>query len=136
MTTAQMNTWVDKVKTGTVDLSDLRLLARVDLDEVAEQLGQDFPIRFLDWRIRDKREIGLAQRLRSYLPRQRAMAPSQVFRNCRLLTWEAGNLTTVTTMTSLRVRAASRNASSLELDSGAGYSLYRDPDGWKIKLIE
>ncbi|GEM_PF-6170454 len=136
MSTAQAISWVDKIKTGAVDLSDLESLDNVALEEVVEQLRPAFPVCFLDRRLRDKREIGLAQKWRSYASKQGPAQSSQVFRNCRLLTCETGNLTTVTTMTFLRVRPSSQKPESLELDSGAGYSLYRDPDGWKIKLME
>lgn len=131
MTTTDLTTWVDKIASGTLDLADLESLENVALEDLLEQLRQHFPVGFLDRRIRDKREVGLAERVRSS-----PMRRSQFFRNCRLLTCEGQALTTVTTMTFLRAQPSSDKPDSLQLDSGTGFSLYRDPDGWKIKLIE
>jgi len=39
-------------------------------------------------------------------------------------------------MSLLRVRTPRGEDEPVELSSGAGFSLYRDPDGWKIKLLD
>jgi hypothetical protein len=79
----------------------------------------------LEGHTKNKTEIGLAQkrRARRYL-------------RCIVLTFEFDRLTSLASMTYLRFRRSARQPEVRELASGAGFNLFRDIDGWKIKLLE
>jgi hypothetical protein len=38
--------------------------------------------------------------------------------------------------THIRFRPSRERASEFELASGAGFSVYHDPDGWRIKFVQ
>ena len=125
MASARLEDWVERLKTGTLDVSDLKTLERLKMDQLVDRLSRRYPVRFLEGQIRNKREVGLAQRRRG-----------RKYIRCLFLTDESGRLTALSTMTFLRIRPSSHPANTVQLSSGAGFSLYRDPDGWKIKLVE
>jgi len=125
MITAESETWVQRIKSGTLNVSDLESLDRVDADDVVADLSRLYPVRFLEGSQRTKREVGLAQ------SRQR-----QKYLHCLLLTSEGGRVTSLAAMTCLRVRRLSGSADSWEVTCGAGFNLYHDPDGWRLKLLE
>jgi hypothetical protein len=51
------------------------------------------------------------------------------------VTSEAERLTTVAFLDLLTVSIPRGTDEPVELTSGSGYSLYHDPDGWKVKLL-
>jgi hypothetical protein len=116
---------VQRIKSGTLTVADLDDLTDLDTEEVVDRLSEWCPVRFLEGRQRNKREVGLAQ------ARQR-----QKYLHCLLLTTEADRLTSLAAMTCLRVRRLPGSADSWQLTCGAGFNLYHDPDGWRLKLLE
>lgn len=125
MITAESETWVERIKSGTLNVSDLESLGRVDADDVVADLNRLYPVRFLEGSQRAKREVGLAQ------SRQR-----QKYLHCLLLTSEDGRVTSLAALTCLRIRRLSGSADRWEVTCGAGFNLYHDPDGWRLKLLE
>lgn len=125
MMSAASETWVQRIKSGTLNVSDLDDLTDLDAEEVVDRLSELYPVRFFEGSRRKKREIGLAQ------VRQR-----QKYLHCLLLTTEADRLTSLAAMTCLRVRRLPGSADHWELRCGAGFNLYHDPDGWRLKLLE
>jgi hypothetical protein len=117
------------------------------VEEILARLRPSHPVPFLNRHLGQKTEFGLARgkaRRYDYRPKlhwpRKSKQPAKLFRDefkdCLLLTAESGWLTTLATMTSLRFRPSRRDPAQFELSCGAGLSLYRDPDGWKIKLLE
>jgi hypothetical protein len=53
-----------------------------------------------------------------------------------LLTSESDRITTLAAMPLLRARVPRDRDEPIQLSCGAGFSLYADPDGWKLKLLE
>lgn len=125
MITAESETWVQRIKSGTLNVSDLESLSRVDADFVVDDLSRLYPVRFLEGSQRTKREVGLAQ-----------LRHRQKYLHCLLLTSEAGRVTSLAALTCLRARRLPGSADSWELTCGAGFNLYHDPDGWRLKLLE
>jgi hypothetical protein len=146
MTTTQALPWLQGLRAGTLDISDLRNVEEARLEVVLREVTALFPVQFLDRRQRNKREVGLAQSKRrrpgrvgaahSKKPLRKRIATTDTFQRCLLLTGEAGQLTTLAFMTQLVVRTPQGVDEAIELECGAGYSVYRDPDGWKSKLLE
>jgi len=125
MITARSETWVQRIKSGTLNVSDLECLTQLNAEDLVDDLSQSYPLRFLEGCQRSKREVGLAQ------SRHR-----QKYVHCLLLTSEAGQITSLAAMTCLRVRRLPEPADSWEVTCGAGFNLYHDPDGWRLKLLE
>ena len=125
MISAASETWVQRIKSGTLNVADLDDLTDADAAEVVDRLSELYPVRFLEGRQRNKREVGLAQ------ARQR-----QKYLHCLLLTTEGDRLTSLAAMTCLRVRRLPGSPDNWELTCGAGFNLYHDPDGWRLKLLE
>jgi hypothetical protein len=132
MIAPQLDDWVERLKFGTLDVSDLRLIEALRLPNILERLSGSYPIRFLFRQQRTKQEIGLA---RTHRVVRRQAGTTHTFQDCLLLTSESDQITTLAAMPLLRVRVR-RSSEGIDLDCGAGFSLYRDPDGWKIKLLE
>jgi hypothetical protein len=138
--------WVERLKEGTLDLTDLKSLEGIPPADVVAQITAFFPVKFLDRTQRNKRELGLAQVHRrripgprkpnSRTPLRKQTAATDAFHRCVLLTCESDHLTTLAVMTLLRTRSPRAEEEPIALSSGAGFSLYHDPDGWKIKLLE
>jgi hypothetical protein len=140
MTAVHVDEWVERLKAGTLDVTDLGTVERLHMAEAVDRLQTLFPVQFLERRQRSKWEVGLAQSHRRHTRTAQSAAGSgkavtETFRHCLFLTGEAERLTTVAAMGLLRARIPSGHE-RVELTSGAGFSLYRDPDGWKIKLLE
>ncbi len=125
MPSTKAEQWTEDLKAGHVDVADLDKLGAVSPQGLIAKLQPAFPLMFLEGRNRDKMEFGLAQRRRG-----------QLYRRCLLLTFEGNRLTSLASLTSLRVRPSPGAPGSRELTSGAGFNVYRDPDGWMIKLLE
>jgi hypothetical protein len=124
MSTAQLSSILDSLRSGVIETSDLDWLEQLPSEEVLGELSNQYPVKFLQARGKDKWEIGLAQSCRR-----------RHYRQCLLLTSERGRVTTLGMMTFLRVRQPKRTPDALEFISGGGFSLYRDADGWKLKLL-
>lgn len=116
---------VESLKSGTVNVSDIATLEQLDLVKLVGELSSYYPIEFLNHRIGEKWEIGLAQD-----------CVSDEFQRCLILTSERGHLTTIAVMASINVQQSPSSPDIYEMTSGGGYSLYRTPDGWKIKFLE
>ena len=125
MISAANETWIQRIKSGTLNVADLDDLADLDAAEVVDRLSDLYPVRFLEGSRRDKREIGLAQ-----------VQQRQKYLHCLLLTTEGDRLTSLAAMTCLRVRRLPGSPDRRELTCGAGFNLYHDPDGWRLKLLE
>ena len=125
MVVAPSTTLLPDLKCGVIGASDLHWLEEFESDRVDSELATQFPVIFLQSRRPGKWEVGRAQ-----------SRHGNTFRHCVLLTSEAGRITTLARMTSLRVRPPGGTRNHYEIKVGAGYSLYRDPDGWKVKLLE
>jgi len=146
MTAARVIEWVQRLNAVTLDLSDLKMIEEVRLPDVLDEISASFPVAFLNRGQRGKREIGLAQARRRHVtparrhssrtPLRKRTATTDTFQHCLFLTSESDHLTTLAAMNLLRVRTPHGDDEPVELSSGAGFSLYRDPDGWKIKLLE
>ena len=121
--------WLQRLRAGAMDVSDLELLEQLNMETALTQLLPLFPHKFLDHRIRDKHEVGLAAKFRR-------RGPAKSFQHCILLTSQSQSLTTFAKMTALRIRPSKKKSGNMELSCGAGFNLYRDPDGWRIKLLE
>jgi hypothetical protein len=125
MISAASETWVQRIKSGTLNVADLADLTDLDAEEVVDRLSELYPVRFLEGSQRNKREVGLAQVRRR-----------QKYLHCLLLTTESDRLTSLAAMTCLRVRRLPGPPDNWELTCGAGFNLYHDPDGWRLKLLE
>lgn len=112
----------------TTELPDAAAFEDMPFAEVLESLGRDFPFVFLDSWTGKKREVGLAKS-------KRGRGGTQVYSHCLLLTAENDVLTTWAAVTSIRYRRPASDRHAVQIASGGGYSLFRDLDGWKIKLL-
>src|SRR4051794_34503374 len=117
--------WVRGLKAGVLGVSDLQALSSLPAQDLLAGLRAEYPLPFLEGQARDKQEIGLARTRRG--PR---------YRRCVILTFEAGRLTSLAEMTFLRIRPSPKHADDTELTCGAGFNVYHDPDGWRVKLLE
>lgn len=133
MTTVELHEWATKLEDGTLDVSDLNRLADLPLAAVLALLRKSHPYQFLHSRRKGREEIGLA---RGYRRRKGSSGTTQVFQDCLLLTAEAGRVTTWACLTSVKVRIPHKESDRITFVSGGGFSLYHDPDGWKIKLLQ
>ena len=125
MLTAQIGSILENLRAGVIEASDLERLEELGSQQVLEELACQYPVRFLESRGPEKWEFGQAQSRRRNL-----------YRHCLLLTSEQGRLTTLAMLTFLRIRPPGKPTGTYEFTSGGGFSLYRDPDGWKLKLLE
>jgi hypothetical protein len=125
MISTTSETWAQRIKSGTLNVSDLEDLAQLNAEDVVDDLSRLYPERFLDGHQRSKREIGLAQSRRR-----------QKYLHCLLLTSEGSRITSLAAMTRLRVRRLPGSPDRWEVACGAGFNLYHDPDGWRLKLLE
>lgn len=130
MATVQTESWIQKLTVGTMDVSDLAALEQLRKDDILNQLLPLFPHHFLNHRRKDKSEVGMAKNL------HRTNGNMARYKTCIILTFEKDHITTMAWMKFLRIRPARNRPGQFELFSGAGLSLYRDPDGWKIKWLE
>ena len=129
MSTQQKQDWVQRLQVGTFELFDLEAFEKLQIEELTRELGTAYPLSFLKRQQRTKQEIGLAQ---SQSTSKRW--PSKLLRQCLLFTSESGRMTAMAVMTHIRFRPSQRGI--FELTSGAGFSVYHDPDGWRIKLLQ
>ncbi len=120
-----------RLEAGTMELFDLDAFEKLKIEDLATELAAAFPVRFLERRHGKKQEIGLAQRKTSS-----SRWPTQSLHRCLLLTSESGLMTAMAVMTTIRFRPSQEQAGSFELTSGAGFNVYHDPDGWRIKLLQ
>jgi hypothetical protein len=128
MSTQHVHDWVQRLQVGTLELFDLEAFEKLRVDELLHDLGPAYPVRFLERQQRSKREVGLAQRQRS--------GRTKRMYQCLLLTTESNRMTGMAVMTFLRFRPSPQQQGMYDLTSGAGFSLYHDPDGWRIKLLQ
>lgn len=124
MATVQLESILDTLKAGVIEASDLVWLEQLPSAEVLAELSAQYPVKFLESQGKEKWEVGRAQSCRR-----------RHYQQCLLLTSEHGRVTTLGMMTFLRVRHAKLTPGVVEFISGGGFSLYRDPDGWKLKLL-
>ncbi|MCS6977961.1 MAG: hypothetical protein NZM31_13270 [Gemmatales bacterium] len=134
MTTTQLEEWAAKLQAGTLDVSDLDLLAELRLPSVIDQLKESHPFRFLH-RVEPRRrtEIGLARRHRRL---RVGSTTTHAYRDCLMLTAEKDRITTWAYLASVKARVCDTESDPITFVSGGGFSLYHDPDGWKIKPLE
>jgi hypothetical protein len=131
MSTQQINDWVQRLQVGTLELFDLKAFEQLQIADLAQQLCDAYPVRFLERHHRTKDEIGLAQSLT-----RNNRWVTLLLHNCLLLTSEFERMTTMAVMTQIRFRPSREGEAEFELKSGAGFSVYHDPDGWRIKLLQ
>ncbi len=130
MSTHQIHDWAQRLQVGTLELFDLKAFEKVHVDELLQELAPAYPVRFLARHHRSKQEIGLAQKQSSS-----RRWPTKLLYQCLLLTTESNLMTGMAVMTYLRFRRSRQEEKMFELTSGAGFSVYHDPDGWRIKLL-
>jgi hypothetical protein len=130
MQSSDTKAWVRRLQVGTFELSDLQAFEKLCICDMVQELAQSHPVRFLDRSHGNKREIGVAQGLR----RSNRWTTGRLV-DCLLFTSEFELLTTIARMTNLRFRPSRQSPGIMELISGAGFSVYHDPDGWRIKLL-
>ena len=123
--------WVQRLQVGTLELFDLEAFEKLHVNELLHDLSSAYPVRFLERHQRTKQEIGLAQRQSSS-----RRWPTKLMYQCLLLTTESNLMTGMAVMTYLRFRPSRQQEGMFELTSGAGFSVYHDPDGWRIKLLQ
>jgi len=123
--------WAERLRAGTIELFDLKAFEKVPIDELCEQVCDAYPVRFLERRRDGKQEVGLAQSQSS-----NKRWSTQLLHQCLLLTSESGLMTAMSVMTELRFKKSSKLEGAIELTSGPGFSVYHDPDGWRIKLLK
>lgn len=131
MSSSQTTDWVHRLEVGTLDLFDLKTFENLRIEELVRELGESYPVRFLDRSSGHRREIGLARKTR-----RSNRWDSRLLLGCLLLTSESDLMTTLAAMTRLRFRPVRPTPGVFELTSGAGFSLYHNPDGWRIKLLK
>jgi hypothetical protein len=129
MSTQQIQDWVQRLQVGTFELFDLEAFEKLQIEELTRELGTAYPLSFLKRQHRTKQEIGLAQ---SQSTSKRW--PSKFLHQCLLFTSESRRMTAMAVMTHIRFRPSRQGI--FELTSGAGFSVYHDPDGWRIKLLQ
>lgn len=126
MSTIAIHHIVQDLERGVLDLShDLETFEELTLAELLPELSHRYPIRFLERYRGQTHEVGIAQTRR----RNR-------YRRCLLVTQEADGLTTLAFVTFLRFRHPRAPDEPYDLTVGGGFSLYRTPDGWNIKLLQ
>lgn len=116
---------VDSLKSGALNVSDIESLERMDPEQFVNDLLPHYPVQFLDHQMGDKWEVGLAKH-----------RDNGDFQRCLMLTSEGGHLTTIAVMAFVRFQPGRSSADLDEMTSGAGYSLYQTPDGWRIKSLD
>ena len=129
MSTQQIQDWAQRLQVGTLELFDLEAFEKLQIEDLTRELGSVYPLRFLKRQHRAKQEIGLAQSQSSS-----KRWPSKLLHQCLLFTCESGRMTAMAVMTHIRFRPSQQGI--FELTSGAGFSVYHDPDGWRIKLLQ
>jgi hypothetical protein len=131
MSTQPMQNWAQRLQVGTLELFDLEAFEQLKIEDLARELGVAYPIRFLEKHHGNKQETGLAQ---SQSGSKRWA--TKLLHHCLLLTSESGLMTAVAVMTQIRFKPSQQQHGKYELASGAGFSVYHDPDGWRIKLLQ
>jgi hypothetical protein len=131
MSTQQISDWVQRLRVGTLELFDLKAFEKMRIADLARQLRAVYPVRFLERDHRTKKEIGLVQ---SVTRSNRWV--TLLLHRCLLLTSEHEQMTAMAVMTHIRFRPSRQGDARFELTSGAGFSVYHDPDGWRIKLLQ
>lgn len=116
---------VEGLKSGAVNVSDIATLEQLDIEQLVGELSSHYPIEFLNHRIGEKWEVGLAKN-----------HVSDEFQRCLMLTSEGGHLTTIAVMAFIGFQQSPSSPEFCDMTSGAGYSLYRTPDGWRIKSLD
>jgi len=122
--------WAQRLQSGTLDLFDLSTFEQTRIEELIQDLAKYYPVRFLDRTVGAKREIGLAQQCRVH-----KRSGVRRLNECLILTSDRNAMTTLAAMTRLVCRPSREKPSTIELTTDPGFSLYHDPDGWRIKLL-
>lgn len=131
MSIHHIHDWLQRLQVGTLELFDLKTFEKLPIDDLATELSTVYPVRFLKRQYRTKKELGLAQ---SWSRSNRWV--TLLLHQCLLLTSELGLMTAMAVMTHVRFRPSRQEEGVFEFTSGAGFSVYRDPDGWRIKLLK
>jgi hypothetical protein len=131
MSAPQLQNWVQRLQVGTLELFDLEAFEKLRVEDLVHELSRGYPVRFLESRHGKKQEIGLAQGQSS-----NKRWPTKHLHQCLLLTTESERMTAMAVMTHLRFRPSQQQQGFFELMSGAGFSVYHDPDGWRVKLLQ
>ena len=137
MATKVIDRWVKELQQGTFLLSDIQRMEKLQYSEVLEHLSLVFPHKVLDRKLTGNQEVGLAQSSRTIGTSQREAQKqvAQVYHHCLFLTSDSGMLTGLTLMSKLRFRRSSSKKGAFELVSGYGASVFRDIDGWMLKVL-
>ncbi len=130
MSAQQKQNWVQRLQVGTLELFDLEAFEKLHVEDLIHELSSTYPVRFLEQHHGTKQEIGVAQGQSSS-----KRWPTKLLHQCLLLTVESGLMTGMAVLTHLRFRPSQQQRGIFELTSGAGFSVYHDPDGWRIKLL-
>jgi hypothetical protein len=131
MSINQIQDCVQRLQVGTLELFDLKGFEKLQIEDLAFQLSPAYPVQFLERHHGSKQELGLAQSLS-----RSNRWHSKLLHHCLLLTSELGVLTAMAVMTHVRFRPSRQDSEIYEFTSGAGFSVYHDPDGWRIKLLQ
>lgn len=115
----------ENLKSGAVNVSDIAMLEQLDIEQLVGELSSHYPVRFLNHRIGEKWEVGLAKD-----------RVSDELQRCLMLTSERGHLTTIAVIAFIDFQQSASTPDLCDMTSGGGYSLYRTPDGWKIKSLD
>jgi hypothetical protein len=116
---------LESLKSGAINVSDITLLEQLDTEQLVDELSTYYQIQFLDRRVGKKWEVGLAKD-----------RVNDDFHRCLMLTSERGHLTTIAVMACLQIQESLSSPGIYEMTSGGGFSLYRTPDGWRIKSLD
>lgn len=116
---------VESLKSGSVNVSDIATLEQLDIEQLVDELSSHYLIEFLNHRIGEKWEVGLAKG-----------RVNDEFQRCLMLTSERGHLTTIAVMAFINFQQSPSSPDLCDMTSGAGYSLCRTPDGWKIRSLD
>lgn len=126
--TAALKSWLENWDVATIGLTDMDRLEHVQPADLLTHLRSVYPLCFLEGRRNEKEEYGFAVSSRRH-------GESKVYRRCLLITIEGERVTGISLFGRLRLRG-SVEPQKLELHSTAGFSIFHDVDGWKIKMLE
>ncbi len=140
MATKVITRWVKELRQGTFLLNDIQRMEKMRMNKVLADLSQTFPHKLLERRSGQYQEVGIAQSSEAIDLHRRGVRPNpdsrQTYQHCLFLTSELGTLTGLTLISKLRVRLSSSKMSTVEISSGYGISVFRDIDGWMLKVLD
>lgn len=141
MVTTPVDELLQRLKAGAYDPADVKTLESATFDEVLAELAAQYPVRFQERRLKNKREIALARsvHLETAAPAKAAfvtfllMVP--VYRHCIFLSGEGQRITGISVLSRMRARPVRTPFEGLALASGRGFKLDHTPDGWRLKVM-